>query len=468
MDESVPRTRRWVGWVVPRRGRRRWAILRVAVVVAAIFVFRYHVLAWLVAGHNLAWKLQRGTERNNVDDVSLLLRLRGPGARMLIRIGEAQALARATQDAMLPVLLDAAHRHPDPKVRAHALTGLGYYWDARILEIATEALDHPDTAVRRAAVLAFRRLGDEQHVPTLREHLASETDPGIQALVRQAIASARPAPGPVEAEPGATVKVAAIQFASELGGTEVNRSRLEAFIRDAARNGAKIVVLPETCIQGYLSFDLETAWQVEGLPVSEGVRGISPEAVAETVPGPSTQALGKLARELAIYLTVPLLERDATSGKYYNTLCLLGPAGELVLHYRKLNPWPYAERGWAAKGDRGIVHADSPYGRLSLLICFDIHTEPPRLKKAGVDILLYPIAWVDRPRSSWFHSELPAIARANNLHIIAANWTVPDKPSWSGYGQSRIISRTGRILAAAKDDLAEEIVYAELPIPARK
>ncbi|MHC4503316.1 MAG: carbon-nitrogen hydrolase family protein, partial [Planctomycetota bacterium] len=137
-----------------------------------------------------------------------------------------------------------------------------------------------------------------------------------------------------------------------------------------------------------------------------------------------------------------------------------------ALHYRKLNPWPFAERGWATAGDRGLVHVDTPYGRLALLICYDINYEPLNLRDLGVDTLLYPIAWVDRPKSSWFGSGLPRLARDADINIIGANWTVPGKPSWSGYGQSLIVSRSGAVLARARSDAAEEIVCAEIDVPA--
>ena len=58
--------------IVPRSGRRHWMIVRLAIAAIAILVFRYHVLAWLVAGHNLAWKLTKGAERNHPADVAKL------------------------------------------------------------------------------------------------------------------------------------------------------------------------------------------------------------------------------------------------------------------------------------------------------------------------------------------------------------------------------------------------------------
>jgi len=279
----------------------------------------------------------------------------------------------------------------------------------------------------------------------------------LAALLAGAVLAGRPAER-------RTVKVAAIQFVSAMGKPEQNRARLKPFIREAARNGARIVVLPEAAITGYMSADLRTTWQVGGRRLSKGLKGVSPLAVAETVPGPSTRAFGKLARELKIYLTVPFIEIDRKSGQLFNTVVLVGPDGDTLLHYRKLNPWPYAERGWAEEGDRGYAYADTPYGRIALLICYDINFEPPVLSEKKVDILLYPIAWVDSAGSDWFQKQLPEIAGENDIAIVGANWSVPRKPDWHGYGQSLIINRAGKVLARVSKDIGEEIIYAELAI----
>ncbi len=267
------------------------------------------------------------------------------------------------------------------------------------------------------------------------------------------------------ASPASTVHVAAIQFISHWARPAENRTELERLIREAANHGAKIVVLPETAIPAYMSHDIRLTWQVAGQEVTRGLQGVSPEAVAETVPGESTRTFGELAKELGIYLTVPLLEVVAEPKAYYNALVLVGPDGKMALHYRKLNPWPWAERGWSTPGDRGQQFLDTPYGRLGLLICYDINFEPPKLKENHVDHLLYAIAWVDNPDSTWFAKQLPDIARKSEINIIGANWSVPDPVGWHGYGQSEIIARTGKVLARAKNDLGNEIIYADLPIP---
>jgi predicted amidohydrolase len=110
-------------------------------------------------------------------------------------------------------------------------------------------------------------------------------------------------------EPVQTVKVAAIQCPSDLGAVEQNRQRLTALVREAAAGGAKIIVLPETAITGYISQDLRTNWHVQGRPLEAAFRGTDPAEAAENVPGPSTEYFCALAQELKIYLTIPLLER---------------------------------------------------------------------------------------------------------------------------------------------------------------
>ncbi len=313
--------------------------------------------------------------------------------------------------------------------------------------------------------------------------------PAVVIFTANILAALQPAPAADVKPP--TVKAAAIQFTSQFGKPAENRQGLEPLIREAAKNGAKIVVLPETAITGYLPTDLSCTWQVGNLELSPKLKGVSPADAAETVPGESTLAFGALAKELQIYLTIPLLEVDRKSGEYFNTVTLAGPDGQQLLHYRKQNPWPWAERGWATKGDRGHQYVDTPFGRMALLICFDINFEPPTLKRKKVDHLLYPIAWVDDENSTWFSKQLPTIAKENRLNIIGANWSPPvppveapqaanangknakdakdakdaGKPTWHGYGQSLIITSDGQVRAKVKSDFGNEIIYAQLPVP---
>jgi len=266
-----------------------------------------------------------------------------------------------------------------------------------------------------------------------------------------------------------TVLVAAVQCASKFDDPKGNRKKLSRLVERAARRGAKMVVLPETAITGYLTYDKKTTWQVGGREISDGLTGVDPKDAAETVPGPSTKMFGVLAEKFGIYVTVPLVEVDRKSGseKYYNTSVLVGPDGRILLHYRKRNPWMWAERGWVTKGDLGNPVADTPFGRIGLLICYDVHDQFKVMSELKIDTLLYSIAWVDGPDSDWFSKQLPQRTKKCGFNVVGANWTVPanPKPDWHGYGKSLIISAAGKILAKARRDLAEEIVYAEVPIP---
>ena len=266
-----------------------------------------------------------------------------------------------------------------------------------------------------------------------------------------------------------TVLAAAIQCASKFGDPAGNRKRIASYVTRAAQKGAKIVVLPETAITGYMSSDIKTAWQVPGRELSEDLKGVNPKDAAETVPGPSTKFFAPIADAYGIYLTVPLLEVDRKTGKYYNTSVLLGPNGRILIHYRKRNPWIWAEKGWAEDGNVGNPVVDTPFGRLGLLICFDVHDQFKVMSELKIDTLLYSIAWVDDVGSDWFSVQLPARVKDSGFNAIGANWTIPKnpKPTWHGYGQSLIISSKGKILAKAKNDLAEETVFAEIPIPAK-
>jgi predicted amidohydrolase len=263
----------------------------------------------------------------------------------------------------------------------------------------------------------------------------------------------------------ATVKVAAIQCSSEMGEPDVNRAKLMRLVDQAAKNGAKIVVLPEASITGYLSQDLKTNWHLDGWPIEPAFSGRDPAEAAETVPGASTKAFADMAKRLGIYVTVPLVEVD--KGKYFNTVCLAAPNGKIVAHYRKLTPWPYPEKSWATKGDRDVQTYDTEYGRVGLAICFDIHTILDRYKPKNIWALLYPIAWVaDSHPADWFWHILPGRIKNYHHYVIGANWSVDQPEPWFGYGFSTIYGPDGAILSTSHSLYGTDIIYANLsPLP---
>jgi predicted amidohydrolase len=277
-----------------------------------------------------------------------------------------------------------------------------------------------------------------------------------------------------------TVKVAAVQCSSDLGAVEANRRKLTALVEEAAGNGAKIIVLPEAAVTGYLSQDLRTNWRLKNWPIENVFQGKDPLPFAEPVPGPSTDHFAGVAKRLGVYITVPLVEVDrgpvpksandvapkALRGKprLFNTVCLVSPEGKLVAHYRKLTPWPHPEKSWATAGDRGVQVFDTEYGRVGLAICFDIHTILPKYQQHRLWALLYPIAWVDGAHpAEWFWHELPKRVAPFDHYLIGANWSVDDRQPWTGYGFSTILGPGGKVVASAKSLHGSEIVYATIP-----
>ncbi len=282
-------------------------------------------------------------------------------------------------------------------------------------------------------------------------------------------------PNVIKSTKTSEIKVAAVQCSSILGDIEANRNKITSLVTEAAKNGAKIIVLPETCITGYLSQDLKTNWHIEGKPIEKAYKGKNPQGFAEEIPGPSTNHFCKLAKDLGVYITVPLLEVDYKTQSenettepdkaaiYYNTVCLVSPKGEIAAHYRKLTPWPHPEKSWATAGDRGVQIYDTEYGRVGLAICYDIHTILEKYKPYKVWALLYPIAWVDESHPAhWFWYELPDKAKQYNHYIIGANWSVDKKQDWFGYGFSEILSPDGEILANSNRLYGSDIIYAAI------
>jgi len=250
---------------------------------------------------------------------------------------------------------------------------------------------------------------------------------------------------------------------------EKNRTKLMGLVQEAAKGGAKIVVLPEASITGYLSQDLRFNWQLKGWPIEKGLTGVDPEPFAEPIPGPSTKAFCELSKKLGIYVTVPLVEisrgAEGEKPKYYNTVCLAAPTGELVAHYRKLTPWPVPEKSWATKGDRDVQVFDTEYGRVGLGICFDIHTILEKLKPKNIWALLYPIAWVSPSHpADWFWHILPGRLKNYNHYVVGANWSVDSPQKWFGYGFSGIYAPGGDIMATSHKLYGNDILYADLKV----
>ena len=192
---------------------------------------------------------------------------------------------------------------------------------------------------------------------------------------------------------------AAVQFEPGFGDREKNIEQLVRLTAQAARAGARLVVLPEMGTTGYrFRSREEIAPYVELVPA-----------------GPTVQRFAELAAELHIYIVVGLPEIEPSTGAFYNTAALVGPHG-YIGQYRKTHAYTDETR-WARDGDLGIPVFATDLGRIAMLICMDAdYFEPARVAAlAGADVIAFP--------TNWENDQTPWRARAleNGVYMICAN-----------------------------------------------
>src|ERR1700722_11541763 len=138
---------------------------------------------------------------------------------------------------------------------------------------------------------------------------------------------------------------------------EANFASAIEHIREAARGGAQIVCLPELFRPQYFC-------QREDLNLFD---------LAEPIPGPSTNRLSALARELGVVIVASLFERRA-AGLYHNTAVTLSASGEIADVYRKMHMPDdplYYEKYYFTPGDLGFRTVDTGFGKIGTLVCWD-------------------------------------------------------------------------------------------------
>lgn len=261
------------------------------------------------------------------------------------------------------------------------------------------------------------------------------------------------------------VRVAAIQCYSRMGDVEYNRKLLSGLIEKAAGNGARIVVVPECAISGYMDPANDVKWSTNRV-VNAGE--LDADKVAEPIPGASTEYFGKMSKRLQIYLCIALAEKDG--GRLYNTQVLLDPDGKIAGHHRKKHLWTPGDGLWASEGDKPVQVVDTKYGKLGMMICYEYQVLPKLLAEKGADIVLYSVGWYAPNADNWFKGLFPRdIVIPNNFAVVVANWSAEEvSQGWPGHGYSCIIDRDGKVLAIAKETQGEEIVMADLPITKKR
>jgi predicted amidohydrolase len=247
-----------------------------------------------------------------------------------------------------------------------------------------------------------------------------------------------------------------------MGKTEDNLRNISNLVRKAAAQGAKIVVIPECAVQGYLDPTTWTSWS--NMPDGEN----SVQSVAEPVPGPATRTLSHLADELDIYLCAGMIEVE--SNAFFNAQVLIAPDGAIIAHHRKKSLWTPGDSTWCTPGNLPVQVVKTEFGNLGLMICYDFHTLPPLLAKREADIVLYSVGWYGPNEKNWFGKQFPAKSVVPyGFDVVAANWTsLTSEQSWPGRGHSCVITREGKVLAMSEAVSGNDIVLADLEIMKRQ
>ncbi len=266
-------------------------------------------------------------------------------------------------------------------------------------------------------------------------------------------------------EKRAPYQIALVQMAMS-GDPAVNLDAAVAKIREAAGRGARVVCLPELFRTPYFCQSEDVSWF----------------ALAETIPGPSTETLGWEARRSGVVILASLFERRAP-GLCHNTTVVIGTDGAILGKYRKMHipdDPAYFEKFYFAPGDLGFHVFPTQYGNLGVLICWDQwFPEAARLVALrGADVICYPtaIGWHpaekatqgDAQRDAW-RTVQRGHAIANAVYVATVNRVGVEMPAGPPglefWGSSFVCDPQGVMLAEAGTD-REEIVVATVD-PAR-
>lgn len=248
-------------------------------------------------------------------------------------------------------------------------------------------------------------------------------------------------------------RVAVAQLELHPGALDQNRTRIVDAIRDAAGRGADLVILPELASSGYKLGDWRAA-----------------HAVAESIPGPTTEAWREEAAAADCYIVGGICEREDKA--LFNSVAVVGPEGVLAL-YRKLHLFA-DERLLFEPGNVGLPVVTLPFGRVGVIVCYDLRfPEALRLLALqGADLAAIPTAWApgfDRtPPPDGIIDQVRAAAVQANLNqvFVAAASRVGVDDDLPYLGSSVVVDPHGRFVygpASRADELVEvvEIDLAE-------
>lgn len=265
------------------------------------------------------------------------------------------------------------------------------------------------------------------------------------------------------------VKVAALQFSCSKDVQE-NINKAEKMVKEAADNGANIILLPELFERQYFCQEKRYDYYNYALPLEKN---------------PAVNRFKEVAKELGVVIPVSFYERDID--RLFNTVAMIDADGSVLGIYRKTHipdDHFYQEKFYFTPGDSGFKVFDTRFGCIGVGICWDQwFPETVRcMAVQGAEMLLYPTAIGSEPildvdSNSHWRRVMQGHAAANLMPVVAANRigvetvepckeNAGQSSSLDFYGCSFIADATGDIIASAKQE--ETILYGEFDLDALK
>lgn len=265
------------------------------------------------------------------------------------------------------------------------------------------------------------------------------------------------------------VKVAALQFSCSKDVQE-NINKAEKMVREAADNGANIILLPELFERQYFCQEKRYDYYDYALPLEKN---------------PAVNRFKEVAKELSVVIPVSFYERDID--RLFNTVAMINADGSVLGIYRKTHipdDHFYQEKFYFTPGDTGFKVFDTRFGCIGVGICWDQwFPETARcMAVQGAEMLLYPTAIGSEPildvdSSGHWRRVMQGHAAANLMPVVAANRigvetvepckeNAGQSSSLDFYGCSFIADATGDIIASAKQE--ETILYGEFDLDVLK
>lgn len=258
-----------------------------------------------------------------------------------------------------------------------------------------------------------------------------------------------------------TVKLAMAQMLVEGGEKEKNLDRAVARIKEAAKNDADIILLPEAMDLGWTHSKAKTE--------------------AESIPNGSTfKILAKAAKKYKIYVSAGIIEKDGD--RIFNSAVLINRKGELVLKHRKINELDIAHDLYD-QGDR-INVCETEFGTIGLLICADANAKDFILTRSlgylGADLILLPSSWavvadhdnIKDPYGGMWQNAFVTVCKEFDLNIVAVSnvGKIVDGPwkGWNCIGNSMFVgNQADEITILPYGENADTLVYQNVILKKR-